>query len=83
MAVSDDSSEFAEWLKSNIGKNSFLSEAVKYGFGVHHGRIPRAIASRMVRLFDQQKLPVLLCTSTLIEGVNTAAKTVMIFDKKN
>lgn len=82
MAVSDNSSGFAEWLKSNIGANNFLSEAVEYGFGVHHGRIPRAIAARMVRLFDQQKLPVLLCTSTLIEGVNTAAKTVMIFDKK-
>ena len=82
MAVSEDTSGFAEWLKENIGKNNFLSEAVEYGFGVHHGRIPRAIAARMVRLFDQQKLPVLLCTSTLIEGVNTAAKTVMIFDKK-
>ena len=82
MAISEDASGFAEWLKSNIGPNNFLSEAVEYGFGVHHGRIPRAIAARMVRLFDQQKLPVLLCTSTLIEGVNTAAKTVMIFDKK-
>lgn len=82
MAVSESSSGFAEWLKENIGPNNFLSEAVEYGFGVHHGRIPRAIAARMVRQFDQQQLPVLLCTSTLIEGVNTAAKTVMIFDKK-
>ncbi|WP_170324568.1 DEAD/DEAH box helicase [Ruegeria arenilitoris] len=82
MAVSEDTSGFANWLKANIGANNFLSEAVEYGFGVHHGRIPRAIAARMVRLFDQQELPVLLCTSTLIEGVNTAAKTVMIFDKK-
>jgi late competence protein required for DNA uptake (superfamily II DNA/RNA helicase) len=82
MAVSEDTSGFANWLRANIGKHNFLSKSVEYGFGVHHGRIPRAIASRMVRLFDQQKLPVLLCTSTLIEGVNTAAKTVMIFDKK-
>lgn len=82
MAVTDYISGFAAWLKANIGQNNFLSEAVEYGFGVHHGRIPRAIAAKMVRLFDQHKLPVLLCTSTLIEGVNTAAKTVMIFDKK-
>ncbi|WP_404420470.1 DEAD/DEAH box helicase [Thalassospira australica] len=81
MAVSDDSSDFARWLQSNIGPNNFLSRAVLFGFGVHHGRIPRAIAAQMVRHFDQQKLPVLLCTSTLIEGVNTAARTVMIFDK--
>tara|TARA_R110002124_G_scaffold103566_1_gene252694 strand:+ start:5446 stop:7395 length:1950 start_codon:yes stop_codon:yes gene_type:complete len=82
MAVSEDASGFANWLKENIGANNFLSKSVEFGFGVHHGRIPRAIAARMVRLFDQQELPVLLCTSTLIEGVNTAAKTVMIFDKE-
>lgn len=81
MAVAEDTSGFAEWLKQNIGPKNFLSESVEYGFGVHHGRIPRAIAAQMVRLFNQQKLPVLLCTSTLIEGVNTAAKTVMIYDK--
>ncbi|OCX66860.1 hypothetical protein BFP70_04075 [Thioclava sp. SK-1] len=81
MAVSELSGDFAAWLKGNIGPKNFLSEAVEYGFGVHHGRIPRAIAAHMVRLFNQQKLPVLLCTSTLIEGVNTAAKTVMIYDK--
>ena len=82
MAVAEDTSDFAVWLKHNIGGNNFLSFAVYYGFGVHHGRIPRAIAAQMVRLFNQGKLPVLLCTSTLIEGVNTAAKTVMIYDKK-
>lgn len=82
MAVGEDTGDFAAWLKENIGEKNFLSEAIEYGFGVHHGRIPRSIAARMVRLFNQQKLPVLLCTSTLIEGVNTAAKTVMIFDKK-
>lgn len=82
MVVSNDGSEFAEWLKHNIGENNFLSQVVEYGFGIHHGRIPRAIAAHMVRLFNQHKLPVILCTSTLIEGVNTAAKTVMIFDKK-
>lgn len=82
MAVAEDTSDFSVWLKNNIGPNNFLSLAIYYGFGVHHGRIPRAIAAQMVRLFNQGKLPVLLCTSTLIEGVNTAAKTVMIYDKK-
>lgn len=82
MAVAEDASDFSVWLKNNIGQNNFLSLAVEYGFGVHHGRIPRAIAAQMVRLFNQGKLPILLCTSTLIEGVNTAAKTVMIFDKE-
>lgn len=81
MAVSDSSAAFAEWLSDNVGPGWTLVKTVRFGFGVHHGRLPRAIASQMVRMFNQSDLPVLFCTSTLIEGVNTAAKTVLIFDK--
>lgn len=81
LAVSDQSDDFASWLSENVGANWSLVKTVRFGFGVHHGRIPRAIASHMVRLFNEAKLPVLFCTSTLIEGVNTAAKTVLIYDK--
>jgi hypothetical protein len=81
MAVSDGSAEFADWLSDNVGAGWALVRTVKYGFGVHHGRLPRAIASHMVRMFNDNRLPVLFCTSTLIEGVNTAAKTVLIYDK--
>ena len=59
------------------------TEAVTAGVGVHHGRIPRALASRFVVLFNNKTLPVLICTSTLIEGVNTAAKSVLIYDKRS
>ncbi|RTL03303.1 MAG: hypothetical protein EKK65_03930 [Lysobacterales bacterium] len=81
MKISDSSANFAQWLSENIGPSSPLVQTVRSGFGVHHGRLPRAIASQMVRMFNQNALPVLFCTSTLIEGVNTAAKTVLIFDK--
>ncbi len=81
MAVSHGSEAFSDWLRDNVGPRWPLVEAVKHGFGVHHGRIPRAIAAQMVRMFNAGDLPVLFCTSTLIEGVNTAAKTVLIVDK--
>lgn len=81
MAVSDTAAEFASWLSENVGTKWSLVETVYFGFGIHHGRLPRAIASQMVRLFNDGTLPVLFCTSTLIEGVNTAAQTVLIYDK--
>ena len=81
MNVSDSSAVFADWLSTNVGPGWALVETVRSGFGLHHGRLPRAIASQMIRMFNQSDLPVLFCTSTLIEGVNTAAKTVFIFDK--
>ncbi len=44
--------------------------------------MPRALASALVRGFNRGQFNILLCTSTLIEGVNTAAKSVFIWDKK-
>jgi hypothetical protein len=71
-----------DWMAENYGGRWDLSDAVTAGIAVHHGRIPRALASRFITLFNRKELPILICTSTLIEGVNTAAKSVMIYDKK-
>lgn len=72
----------AGWMRQNYGPDWELADHVAAGIGVHHGRIPRALASRFVAMFNSLQLPILLCTSTLIEGVNTAAKSVLIYDKK-
>ncbi|WP_095589619.1 DEAD/DEAH box helicase [Actibacterium ureilyticum] len=77
----DELSEIASWLRENYHPDWYLAAALEHGTGIHHGRVPRAIASLMVQLFNAHKLEVLFCTSTLIEGVNTAAKNVLIYDK--
>lgn len=77
-----DGNALAQWMTDNYGKGWSVTDAVAAGVGVHHGRVPRALASRFVRLFNAKKIPILICTSTLIEGVNTAAKSVLIYDKK-
>jgi superfamily II DNA/RNA helicase len=71
----------ADWIEQYYGGKWALSEAVAAGIGIHHGRMPRALASRFVSLFNAGDLPIMVCTSTLIEGVNTAAKSVLIYDK--
>ena len=73
--------EIAKWFDENFGMGWGLSRCLAAGIGVHHGRIPRALASQFVRMFNDGDLPILICTSTLIEGVNTAAKSVLIYDK--
>jgi replicative superfamily II helicase len=70
----------AEWLSRNFGPQWEIARAVADGIGVHHGRIPRSVAARFVQMFNNLSLPILICTSTLIEGVNTAAKSIFIFD---
>lgn len=74
--------QLSSWINANYGGRWELAKTVAAGIGVHHGRIPRAMASRFVKMFNDRHIPVLVCTSTLIEGVNTAAKSVLIYDKK-
>lgn len=62
-----------EWL---VGK------ALASGIGVHHGRLARSLAHFMVKAFNDRKIRFLSCTATLIEGVNTKAKNVVIFDNR-
>lgn len=58
-----------------------VARALGQGIGVHHGQMPRALAQFMVRSFKDGRLRFLVCTSSLIEGVNTPAKNVIVFDK--
>ncbi|MCP5821762.1 hypothetical protein NL352_30710, partial [Klebsiella pneumoniae] len=53
---------------------------VQYGIAYHHAQLPRAVASLIVDLFNSSKINILICTSTLIEGVNTNAKNIVIYD---
>lgn len=74
--------EAAKWTSENYHDEWLVSIALQHGIGIHHGRLPRSLGRFMIRAFEEGKLKVLLCTSTLIEGVNTSAKNVIIFDSK-
>ena len=70
----------AEWTAINYHDQWLVTLALKHGAGIHPGRLPRALGRFIIRAFEEKKINVLLCTSTLIEGVNTSAKNVVVFD---
>lgn len=72
----------ANWLREEFHEQWYLPKALESGMGIHHGKIPRAISQYAVKAFNEGKINFLICTSTLIEGVNTKAKNVVIFDNK-
>jgi hypothetical protein len=82
----NDSSSFLgkayEWVASHFDPSWTFAKGLQLGLGLHHGRIPRALAQFVVRRFNERALPLLVCTSTLIEGVNTAARNVVVFDNR-
>jgi hypothetical protein len=70
------------WVGDNYSPNWLFAKALERGIGMHHGRLPRTLSQFVVRSFNEGNIRFLVCTSTLIEGVNTKAKNVIIFDNK-
>jgi hypothetical protein len=79
---SKEIADAADWVAATYHPQWLVAKALRQGIGIHHGRMPRALAHHMVRLFNEGRLPWLIVTSTLIEGVNTIAQNVIIVDNK-
>ncbi|MBS8239748.1 MAG: helicase-related protein [Marinobacter sp.] len=70
-----------EWLSNHFHPEWIFQRALKFGIGLHHGRLPRSLGQYIVREFNEGHIKFLVCTSTLIEGVNTSAKNVIVVDR--
>ncbi|MCG7406591.1 DEAD/DEAH box helicase [Paenibacillus sp. ACRRX] len=71
-----------EWIKKNIHLDWSLSKTLEYKIAFHHGVIPRYLGRYIINEFNKGNIKYLFCTSTLIEGINTAAKNVVIYENK-
>lgn len=74
------------WINENISPDWRLKKYLSYGIGIHCGPIPRHIAISEVEYFNNEKgednkINILFATTSLIEGVNTSAKNIVIFSK--
>lgn len=77
-----DLRKYHRWLVNHYGEDWGCSKALANGIGIHHGALPRAIQQKSIELFNSRQIKYLLCTSTMIEGVNTAAKNIVIYDNR-
>jgi len=72
-----------DWLEHHFPAEWEVVQALRRGVGIHHGNVPRALQQYMVRAFEEGHIRFLVCTSTMIEGVNTVAENVVIFDRRS
>ncbi|HHF2852196.1 TPA: DEAD/DEAH box helicase [Vibrio diabolicus] len=76
--------EFIDWLSKTYDSRWNYCKALKHGVVLHHGVLPRALQHFSVDIFNRSRRHnVLICTSTIIEGVNTRAKNVVIYENYN
>lgn len=69
-----------EWINENISKQWSLSQELGYGIAIHDGSLQKHIGSSIINYFNNGMLNSIFCTSTIIEGVNTSTKNVILFD---
>ncbi|AZQ86341.1 DEAD/DEAH box helicase [Colwellia sp. Arc7-635] len=76
----EDNTNLSNWLRDTYHKDWNLASAIEYGVACHHAKLPRSLGSLIVEMFNDSKINILVCTSTLIEGVNTNARNIIIYD---
>lgn len=68
----------AKEIKGQINPSYFLADLITKGIAYHIGYLPASIRRKIEDLYRKQKIDILFCTSTLIEGVNLPADNLFI-----
>lgn len=82
LAPVPETQEIAAWISKHYHPEWNVARAIALGIGIHHGGVPRALQQYIVKLFNEGVIKRIICTSTMIEGVNTSAENVIIYDRR-
>ncbi|MDQ8738245.1 DEAD/DEAH box helicase [Paenibacillus sp. LHD-38] len=70
--------DLIELVKKAIHPNYTLATVLGRGVAFHYGNMPLLVKNEIERLFKAGIIKFLVCTSTLIEGVNLPAKSIFV-----
>ena len=78
--LSDDEDIVAlrELASTAVHPQFLLDEVLRRGVAFHYGNMPLLLKSEIERLFKEEKVRYLICTSTLLEGVNLPCKNLFV-----
>jgi len=77
-AVDSELLELAELARKGVHQDFRLAPLVERGVAFHYGNMPSLLRLEIERLFRSGKIRFLVCTSTLIEGVNLSCRTIVV-----
>ncbi|MBX5154021.1 DEAD/DEAH box helicase [Rhizobium lentis] len=78
LEVDPELAALADLARKGVHRNYQLAPLVELGVAFHYGNMPSLIRVEIERLFKSGKIKFLICTSTLIEGVNLACRTIVV-----
>ncbi|MGL6429575.1 MULTISPECIES: DEAD/DEAH box helicase [Aeromonas] len=76
--VDSELSQLAELARKGVHQDFRLAPLVELGVAFHYGNMPSLLRLEIERLFRSGKIRFLVCTSTLIEGVNLSCRTIVV-----
>ena len=76
--VDPELAALADLARKGVHPNFRLAPLVERGVAFHFGNMPSLIRLEIERLFRAGKIRFLVCTSTLIEGVNLSCRTIVL-----
>jgi superfamily II DNA/RNA helicase len=68
----------ADLSRKGVHPGYLLASLVERGVAFHYGNMPSLLRSEIERLFKTGKIRFLVCTSTLIEGVNLSCRMIVV-----
>jgi len=68
--------DLADLIRKTIHRQYSLSNVLQRGVAFHYGNIPLLVRTEIERLFRANKIKYLVCTSTLIEGINMPCQSI-------
>lgn len=70
--------ELIKLIKRLIHTDYLLAKVLKKRIAFHYGNMPLVIRKEIERLYSEGRIKYLICTSTLLEGMNLPAKSIFI-----
>ncbi|MBK8176627.1 MAG: DEAD/DEAH box helicase [Rhodospirillales bacterium] len=75
--VDPELKDLSDFARDTIHPDFQLVELARRGVAFHYGNMPTLLRSEIERLFKDGQIRFLVCTSTLVEGVNLACRTIV------
>lgn len=74
--------ELRDLVRSAVHSKYLLGDVLGRRVAFHYGNMPLVVRSEIERLFGEGKIHYLICTSTLLEGVNLPCRTIFMRNPK-
>lgn len=80
--VSEEIADLQELIRTTIHKDFALAKLISRGVAFHYGNIPQAVRQGIEDLYRRGRIRHLVCTSTLMEGVNLPCTNIWLLDPR-